>query len=144
MPPPFWMHCNICALEYNPSKKFYLLSCQHTLCRDCMKSTGKTRKNDRQHNLTTFLDNGKKCPLDKKSIQFEEVTKLQEKQIRYFQPKILSVLNEPLKMIKFQRQQISHYMDLIKSYVRYLSNLVLFFLNGCFNDRKRNIRKLHN
>lgn len=44
MPPPFWMHCNICAVQYNPTTKFYMLSCQHTLCRECMKSTSKKTK----------------------------------------------------------------------------------------------------
>ncbi|CAO1410824.1 unnamed protein product [Diamesa serratosioi] len=100
MPPPFWMHCNVCAIQYSSAKKFYMMSCQHTLCRDCMKLT----------------ENGKKCPLDKKDIKFEEVTKLQEKQRRFFQPKILSVLNEPMKMINFQQKQQKHYVNLIKSF----------------------------
>ena len=48
MPLPFWMHCNLCALQYMPDKKFYMMSCQHTLCRECMKLTGE--------NKSTFLN----------------------------------------------------------------------------------------
>lgn len=68
-------------------------------------------------NIDCFIDNGKKCPLDKKDIMFKELSKLEDNQKKYFQPKILSLLNEPVKMIKFQKQQINHYMNLIKSYV---------------------------
>lgn len=43
MAPPFWMHCNICSIQYTNTStiKFYMLSCMHLLCRNCMKHTGK-------------------------------------------------------------------------------------------------------
>lgn len=75
-------------------------------------------KNQFNMNNVLTLDNGKKCPLDKKEIKFEEVTKLKDKQRQLFQPQILTVLNEPRKMINFQKKQQKNYMNLIKSYVR--------------------------
>lgn len=41
MSPPFWIHCNICSLQFSKDLKIYMLNCSHMLCKNCMNLTGR-------------------------------------------------------------------------------------------------------
>jgi zinc-RING finger domain len=75
MPPPFWVHCNRCAVGYSKELPMYLLSCSHTFCKNCMRYSSKNNKSSKSaqigHSSLALSDKGKSCPLCKSAIKFK-------------------------------------------------------------------------
>ncbi|XP_070499391.1 uncharacterized protein [Chironomus tepperi] len=89
MGPPFWIHCNMCSALLGNDNKHFLLSCSHIVCKFCLKPTG-----------------GKKCPICKENVRYEEMSKLPEKLRNNFQPNIQNLFQEPAKILQFQETQV--------------------------------------
>ncbi|XP_065079360.1 RING finger protein narya-like [Ochlerotatus camptorhynchus] len=93
-----WIHCNICYYLFaKKDRRFYLMTCQHTLCKDCMAHTNR----------------GTCCPVCKrKGLQFFEICNGMDKQAKtLFDPGTTKTLEQIYKAINFQTKQKQHLSD---------------------------------
>lgn len=96
-----WIHCNVCYYLFTKKdRRFYLMSCQHTLCKNCM----------------THTNRGTCCPVCKrKSLQFFEICNGMDKKTKaLFDPGTTKTLEQIYKTINFQTKQKQHLIDHIQ------------------------------
>lgn len=103
-----WVHCNICYhLLSKKTRRFFLMSCQHTLCKDCMAQSNR----------------GTCCPVCKRQgLQFVEICNTMDKKFKaLFDPDVPKTVEQSCKIINFQTKQKQHLID----YLAYMDEKLL-------------------
>nr|XP_029714101.1 RING finger protein vilya-like [Aedes albopictus] len=103
-----WIHCNICYhLLTKKERRFFLMSCQHTLCKDCMAHSNR----------------GTCCPVCKRQgLQFVEICNTMDKKFKaLFDPDVPKTIEQSCKIINFQTKQKQHLID----YLNYMDEKIL-------------------
>lgn len=67
--------------------------------------------------IITFYVGGKKCPVCKADVRYEELSKLPEKLKNNFQPNIQHLFQEPDKILQFQQTQARDAAKKTRDYV---------------------------